>query len=613
MTLALRSASLFGLCLACTTTISVFQPDPPPSSSAAPAFGGAAVQAPTAPPAVVGGSVRIVKSQNKAFAIVSDQDEDAVDVIELGASPTLVGKVQLQPGDLPNRIVADAGGLAHVVLRGGGAIATIDPVSASLVMRRDVCPAPRGIDYDPSTDNLYVACATGELVTLASRGAISRTVRVDRDLRDVVVSRVNNTSQIFVTRFRSAERLLLDANGAVVTRDVPPVPSSITASNNMSPDVAWRTISPPGGGTFMLHQLASNDPLVIVPAQTYYAEGGLISVPAATIDGAQSVEMAIEQGIDVAFDDQNNSEVLSFTGSVQIGLGSTYTNNIVALTTAIQSPYDPSYGTYQFIGIDDGAPIGVPYKVVQRRAPTAELEIYASSFTSTPVSVTLPQNVSHLDTGFDLFHVPTIVGTACMNCHPEGADDSHSWKFSDATSTSVATTDPTIRRTQSLRNVENTAPYHWDGSLHDMQAVCDEVFTHRMGGGKVTAQQAAILTHWIVAVPRIPVRTDLDQTSVSLGKAVFASAGCEGCHVGGTGVVNTNQDIGKTDSIGQSAPLQVPSLFDVADRAPYMHDGCAASLMDRLTNPQCAGANHGNTASLSDADRTNLETYLESL
>jgi cytochrome c peroxidase len=59
--------------------------------------------------------------------------------------------------------------------------------------------------------------------------------------------------------------------------------------------------------------------------------------------------------------------------------------------------------------------------------------------------------------------------------------------------------------------------------------------------------------------------------------------------------------------------MQVPALLDVADRAPYMHDGCATTLMDRFTNATCGGTNHGNTSSLTSADLTNLATYLESL
>ncbi|HEY2368018.1 MAG TPA: cytochrome-c peroxidase, partial [Polyangiaceae bacterium] len=137
--------------------------------------------------------------------------------------------------------------------------------------------------------------------------------------------------------------------------------------------------------------------------------------------------------------------------------------------------------------------------------------------------------------------------------------------------------------------------------------------THRMGGGKVTSAQEPIVAHWMNAIPRVPVRTDLDGAKVAAGKMVFEGAGgCTSCHVGGTGTLAMNQDIGKVDSLDQSRPMQVPSLLDVIDRAPYMHDGCAATLMDRF-NPACGGSNHGNVSSLSPTDVDDVTTYLESL
>ena len=104
---------------------------------------------------------------------------------------------------------------------------------------------------------------------------------------------------------------------------------------------------------------------------------------------------------------------------------------------------------------------------------------------------------SHVDTGFDVFHMPTSVGIACMNCHPEGGDDSHTWIFTLADGQRE-------RRTQSLRGgiITDSAPYHWDGDMADLQALCDEVFTHRMGGGSMLWTQTNILSRFINAIPR---------------------------------------------------------------------------------------------------------------
>ena len=602
MTLHPRHWFLASVCvLGCNVTSVVPYTQQP--STAQPVFGGATVQAATAPPPVAGGTVRVGISEGAAYAIASDPDEDAIHVVSLGATPSLVGTIALLPGDEPNRIAFDAQGLAHVVLRGSGAIATIDPKTASLVARSAVCPAPRGITYDASTDSLYVACATGELVTLQSGGAVTRTVRLDRDLRDVVL---DHNGQLFVTRFRAAERLAIDAAGAVSARSTPAPAPTYYAS--MSPVVAWRTVVAPGGGTVMLHQLASNDALVVAPQQTYYAQTtSFISASAVTVSGQAPTVLSVEQAIDVTVDDQGKFEALSLTGTIQIGPGSSYSSdNIVTLAPT-------TYGhdnTYQFIGLDDGSPIGVPFKVVQERAPSAALLVYAASFSSAPTVIVLPQKASHLDIGFDVFHIPTVVGSACMTCHPEGGDDGHTWKFT------FTSGDVEARRTQSLRGgvVTSTAPYHWDGDLGSLQSLCDEVFTHRMGGGLVVPKQATVLAHWLNAIPRIPVRADLDPQRVAQGKAIFeGSAGCASCHVGGVGTLTTNQDIGKTDILGDERPLQVPSLLDVADRAPFMHDGCAKTLMDRFTNASCGGASHGNTASLGPDDLSSLTTYLESL
>jgi CxxC motif-containing protein (DUF1111 family) len=194
-----------------------------------------------------------------------------------------------------------------------------------------------------------------------------------------------------------------------------------------------------------------------------------------------------------------------------------------------------------------------------------------------------------------------------MNCHAEGSDDGHTWEFQLSAETR-------IRRTQDLRGgfITSSAPYHWDGDMTDIQALCDEVFTHRMGGGAMTPQQTPILSRFLNAIPRVPVKATLDQDQVAQGQALFQGAGgCTACH-SGTGK-RMLQTIGKTDTFMSTKALQVPILVGVADRAPYMHDGCAGTLMDRLQVNACAGMTHGNVAALSQTDKANLVVYLQSL
>ena len=201
------------------------------------------------PPAISGGTLLILHDGRTAFA--ADPDRDAVYIADLQAG-TLSASIALAPGDEPGRATEDSAGLVHVVLRRGGAVADIDPQAGTLLARRPVCPAPRGIAFDPTSGDLYVACAGGELVTLSSAGgAPSRSLTLDADLRDVAVL----AGQVYVSRFRSAEVLSVDADGNVVSR-LTPVVGEAPDGTAMLPQVAWRMIatgSPPTG-LMIVHQ-----------------------------------------------------------------------------------------------------------------------------------------------------------------------------------------------------------------------------------------------------------------------------------------------------------------------------------------------------------------------
>jgi len=596
-----------------------------PTFAPTPVFNGMAVGASNPPRPMAGGTLITVALPNAVpLAVASDPDEDAVDVVMLGASPHLVGQVLLQPGDEPGRLVADAAGRVHVVLR-GGAIATIYPTAPSLIERRPICSAPRGIDYDPGSDSIVVVCATGELMVLpASGGDATLDVELDRDLRDVVV----DGDTLCVTRFRTAEVLTLDMGGHLLSRSTPSVPSGSL------PDVAWRAVHDPAGGVRLLHQIASTQTIVVdavpphitTPPPSSYgsnpnptdpdqppsvavvfaavsAMNTFSSTPAVALIGNPVVDLAVTSG--------GMFEALDMTGSIEMGGGT-------VLNLAPQQGITEADVPDEFVAIAD-ARASSNAIVVQRRSTVAALLVIPVSDenpgpppSNDPiqlVTVPLPQRASHVDTGFDVFSVPTAAGIACMNCHPEGGDDGHTWTFEIEKQLQV-------RRTQSLRGgvLLNSAPYHWNGDIPDMQTICDEIFTHRMGGGSVLAPQTALLSRYLNAIPRIPVYAGLDPSAVKQGSTIFyGSGGCSGCHAGPLGTAPSNVDVGKVDSLGHDTPVKIPMLLGVADRAPYLHDGCAATLMDRLTNPACAGSNHGSTAQLAPADLADLEQFLESL
>ncbi len=587
---------------------------PPPVGTL---FGGAAVQADAPPPPLSGGSLLVVHSPELGrLAVASDPDEDKVDVVALdptaqdaGDAGSVLGTVALQPGDEPGRLVADAAGHVHVALRRGGAVVTIDPATQTLLARTPVCPAPRGLDYDPQTDSVIVACATGELVTLpAAGGAPTRVVRLDRDLRDVIV----DGDKLYVTRFRSAEVLTLDASGAVVARTRP------APSPGFSPDVAWRAVRTPDDRIAMLHQLASDGPIDVAVPNAYGGAGAPdagktpgVVLPEVTfftkgVSGPQTLAFAKGPVIDVAATADGRLLLVPVRSAAMLIVqadGTLSGTGLVPAHAGGGSPALPSAVVAVAFAPADGTHGDAV--VLQQRDPAALLVAPLRTSDVGPYeSIPLPQAKAHLDTGFAVFHQPVGAGLACISCHAEGGDDGHVWHF-------VEKGEAHARRTQSLRGgvVAGSAPYHWDGNEADLSALAGDVLTTRMGAmAKLTNAQLGVVARWLGAIPRIPARTDLAPDEVAAGKAIFeGTGGCVACHNGPKGTLPGNVDVGR------EAPLQVPMLLGVGDRAPYMHDGCAKTLMDRLTDTSCAGSLHGDTKSLTATDREDLVAYLESL
>jgi hypothetical protein len=131
------------------------------------------VQAPGDPP---GGTIAFVPSSTGAFVVSAIPARDVVHVVHLEATSwdedpltiRTIGNVAFAQGENPGRVVASHAGRVHVVLRHGGAIAAIDAATATLVARTTACAEPHGLAYDPSSDVLHAACASGEILTLSA-------------------------------------------------------------------------------------------------------------------------------------------------------------------------------------------------------------------------------------------------------------------------------------------------------------------------------------------------------------------------------------------------------------------------------------------------------------
>jgi cytochrome c peroxidase len=120
--------------------------------------------------------------------------------------------------------------------------------------------------------------------------------------------------------------------------------------------------------------------------------------------------------------------------------------------------------------------------------------------------------------------------------------------------------------------------------------------------------QDAALLHWLDSVPELPALADARSAAAVRGRALFeGKAQCTACHEG------THLTNNKTVDVGTGGPLQVPSLRGVGWRAPFLHDGRAATLKDRFDGLMGGGDQHGKTSQLAPGDITDLTAYLDTL
>ncbi len=634
------AASYFGATLLGCNTLD--EPSDAQSRRVVPTDTRPAIQPDTPAPPLSGGTR--TRTRDGRIAAVADEARDRVSVVDL-VQRQYLGDVQL-PGSRPGRVVEGEAGSVFVVLRDAGAIANIRLSDRTVVAQHEVCAAPRGIAFDVAAEQLHVACASGLFVTLSPAGEILRSVKLPNDLRDVVVERGN----LWVSRFRSAEVLRLDAAGNVAEHLKAP---AVTLPR-MTPDftqgfelfearVGWRLAANPAGGVVLVHQRATTAEIDLSSpenggspyggaagggcsdgiqrsAVTSFDVGGRVvagtsfglSLPVDIAVAADGRAFAVGAGrTDMeaprsTFVSTSSGGISGFSsGGPFAASGSVVSFDVETATEPEQCHFDSFGGQSALMGAEQyvvavaAQPLVRGAYVVQTREP-AQLVLMNDQGNATPIAL---GGDSVADTGFDLFHRNAEAGISCASCHPDGTDDGHVWNFEGHG----------LRSSQPLDvGLAGTAPFHWDGSLPEVGELMGEVFVNRMGGVHESPERLGALERWLfsLSAPRPEAPSDLPQ--VERGRALFQSLelGCADCHRGESFTDNNSYDVG-TGEPGER--FQVPSLIGVGTRARFIHTGCANSLRERFELECAGGDKHGKISLLGEADIDDMVAYLETL
>lgn len=198
----------------------------------------------------------------------------------------------------------------------------------------------------------------------------------------------------------------------------------------------------------------------------------------------------------------------------------------------------------------------------------------------------------------------------CATCHPDGGDDGLVWFLH------TSAIGPKLRRTPPAWTARAAlAPFHWDGGFREAGALTRATITGLMGGDGLLIDEGAV-SEWLETLtpPAPRPMSPAESAAGEAGARVFAAAGCGDCHRGEYFSDGRRHDVlaASADAAAQLAEVDTPTLRGVRARAPYLHDGRAATLGDVIGahNPE---DRHGRTRALSEGDRRALLTYLEGL
>ncbi len=541
----------------------------------------------SAPPPPIAGGTLLVTSDGR-LAVVGDSDRDAIHVVDLERR-VRTRRLAMPERSEPGRLVQSDDGRVYALLRSGGAIVSFDPRSDEDLELTPVCAAPRGLDVDAEA-RLFIVCASGELLLWERAAAPRRIGEVGPGARDIVVL----GDRLLISHLRSAEISVLSTDGTWQATLRPPAWQSAEGSPLYTPNTALR-LRRSGGGAVLLYQRSrlgpepvpvgcpTSDRPLLGPCRTSGVHVAVSEVsPTGIGPGA-----ILSRGTFVVDVDVRADGLLGLASPAEIGgLDRQRTRRVRRARPGGEACLEDVDGPRL-----DGQPTAVAW------APDGELVAFSREpaalwIGGDPVGLDEP---SRRDTGHDLFHAARG-SVSCASCHVEGGDDGHVWTLSGGEA----------RRTRSLRGgISASAPFLADGSALSLQ---HEVMTPSPHGAEpgpeiyLDPARAEALAAWLDEL-RPPLGRAAAESVLASGAAVFEAQGCAACHAGALGTRAENVELG-----GHSR--QVPTLVGLAERDPYLADGCARELAQVFEQSCGLGQEHTRVTALLGAAHSALEAYL---
>lgn len=230
------------------------------------------------------------------------------------------------------------------------------------------------------------------------------------------------------------------------------------------------------------------------------------------------------------------------------------------------------------------------------------------------IALSIPTEPTLVERGEQLFYDSTLSldgWFSCHSCHTNG----HSCGLLNDNFGDSRVGAP--KQIPTLLGTHGTTPWAWNGMQPDL---ADQIrksleqtlrSTERKDHPTIDEQTVAALTAYLETLTPAPslalARGELNESSVASGQQLFVAHDCITCHAPPRYTSASIYDVGLRDDRG-SHEFNPPSLRGVSQRARWLHDGRARSLLDVLqVHP------HPDRSPLTDRERADLVSYLETL
>jgi YVTN family beta-propeller protein len=238
-----------------------------------------------------------------------------------------------------------------------------------------------------------------------------------------------------------------------------------------------------------------------------------------------------------------------------------------------------------------------------------------------------PKEISVRRRGQQLFHNASYClqsQFSCASCHPEEHLDGLAWNLE----TPQLGRDRVANRT--LRGIAETAPYKWNGRNPDLITQCGPriaKFLFRSEG--FNTEELLPLVTFLRSIPLPPNRhrspdgelTEQQErgraiyyrTHTNEGKEIPIENRCDTCHPADTHYTNRiSANVGSATEYDTITHFDTPQLDNVADLAPYLHNGMALTL-EEIWTVYNNNDTHGVTSDMRKEQLTDLIEFLKTL